>query len=280
MLKQVLFKTILSIITLPIVIGCNNPEENKMSDQTNIIFLHHSTGKRIWRGDVSKIASTLGFNGDVSKWFDNYNKSNNKNFKISETNFPKESPYGWKNYPYDYYNIWDKNAGNKPFNEESTLEILTAKYDVIIFKHCFPVSNIKPNESTADINSELKTLDNYKLQYNALKEKMLQFPDSKFIIWTPTAQVERKTNKEEAGRANEFSEWVKTEWDVKGDNIYLWDFRELQVEGGLYFKDEYADSPNDSHPNERFSHSIVPLFSKRVVDIIEGRGDSSSLTGK
>lgn len=44
---------------------------------------------------------------------------------------------------------------------------------------------------------------------------MLQFPDSKFIIWTPTAQVERKTNKEEAERANEFSEWVKTEWDVK-----------------------------------------------------------------
>lgn len=279
MLKQVLFKTILSIITLPIVIGCNNPEENKMSDQTNIIFLHHSTGKRIWRGDVSKIASTLGFNGDVSKWFDNYNKSNNKNFKISETNFPKESPYGWKNYPYDYYNIWVKNAGNKPFNEEPTLEILTAKYDVIIFKHCFPVSNIKPNESTADINSELKTLDNYKLQYNALKEKMLQFPDSKFIIWTPTAQVERKTNKEEAERANEFSEWVKTEWDVKGDNIYLWDFRALQVEGSLYFKNEYADGPTDSHPNEKFSHLIAPYFCKRVVDIIEDEGDSSSLTG-
>lgn len=59
MLKQVLFKTILSIITLPIVIGCNNPEENKMSDQTNIIFLHHSTGKRIWRGDVSKLQVLL-----------------------------------------------------------------------------------------------------------------------------------------------------------------------------------------------------------------------------
>lgn len=280
MIKKKAYKIFFTLLAFAILIGCNNPEENTMSDQTNIIFLHHSTGKRIWRGDVSKIANAIGFSGDVSKWFDDYNKNKNKNYVISETNFPKESPYGWRNYPYDYYNIWVKNAGDKPFKDEPTLEILTSKYDVIIFKHCFPVSNIKPNTESADINSEEKTLDNYKLQYNALKEKMLQFPDTKFIIWTPTAQVEKKTNIDEAKRANEFSEWVKTEWDVKGDNIFLWDFRALQVEGGLYFKDEYADSPTDSHPNKEFSHQIAPFFCNRVVNVIEDRGDSSDLTGK
>jgi len=280
MTKNILLYSVVLLSVLVLIIGCENTEEADMKDQTNIIFLHHSTGNRIWRGDLSKIADKLGFNGDVNKWFDNYKKNDGKNYKINESDFPKESPYGWRNFPFDYYNIWVKNAGNKPYKDEPTLEILTTKYNVIVFKHCFPVSNIKPDLEVPDINSDTKTLANYKLQYAALKEKLLSFPDTKFVIWTPTAQVEQKTNDEEAKRADEFSEWVKTDWDVKGDNIYLWDFRELQVEGGLYFKDEYADSPTNSHPNKKFSNKVAPYFCRRLVDIIEGRGDTSNLTGK
>ena len=273
-------KLIISLVAILFFVSCNNSEEKKMDNQTNIIFLHHSTGNRIWRGGLSKIADKLGFNGDVSKWFDNYSQKNSKNYKITETNFPKESPYGWNNYPYDYYNIWVKNAGEKPYKEEPTLEILTKKYDVIIFKHCFPGSNIKPNDEQPDINSSKKTLDNYKLQYEALKKKMLEFPNTKFILWTLTAQLESQSGEGEAERANEFYEWVKTDWDNTGDNIYLWDFREFQVEGGLYFKNEYADAENNSHPNSNFSSKVAPYFCKRVVDIIEERGDMSNLTGK
>ncbi len=251
-----------------------------MENQINIIFLHHSTGRCIWNGGLSKIPSKLGFDGDVEKWFDNYNQENSKNYKIKENNFPQKSPYGWSNYPYDYYNIWVKNAGDQPYKEEPTLEILTKKYDVIIFKHCFPVSSIGGESSAPDINSDVRTLGNYKLQYDALKKKLLEFPNTKFIVWTPTALVENRTSKEEAERANEFSEWVKNVWDTKGDNIYLWDFRELQVEGGLFFKNSCAASADDSHPNNKFSETIAPYFCKRIVDVIEGRGDIESLTGK
>ena len=69
-------------------------------------------------------------------------------------------------------------------------------------------------------------------------------------------------------------------WDVKDDNIFLWDFRELQVEGGLFFKNEFAVSANDSHPNSEFSKTVAPYFCKRIVDVIEGRGDIGNLTGK
>ena len=251
-----------------------------MENQTNIIFLHHSTGRCIWNGDLSKIAKKLGFDGDVENWFDKYNNKNGKNYKITESDFPKKSPYGWNNYPYDYYNIWVKNAGDKPFKEEPTLEILTKQYDVIIFKHCFPVSNIKADSANPDIDSDIKTLGNYKLQYEALKKKLLEFPETKFILWTPTALVESRTSKDEAERANEFSEWVKTVWDTKDDNIFLWDFRELQVEGGLFFKNEFAVSANDSHPNSEFSKTVAPYFCKRIVEVTEGRGDITSLSGK
>jgi hypothetical protein len=270
----------LTFFSLLIFYSCKNTEDTKMENQTNIIFLHHSTGRSIWNGDLSKIAKKLGFNGDVENWFDEYNKKNGKNYKIIDSDFPKKSPYGWNNYPYDYYNIWVKNAGEKPFKEEPTLEILTKQYDIIIFKHCFPVSSIKADTANPDIDSDIKTLANYKLQYEALKKKLLEFPETKFIVWTPTALVENRTSKDEAERATQFSEWVKTVWDIKGDNIFLWDFRKLQVEGGLFFKNEFAVSRNDSHPNSEFSKTVATYFCKRIIDVTEGRGDITSLTGK
>ncbi len=261
-------------------ISCNNSEESNMENQINIIFLHHSTGQNIWEGGVSNFAKKFGYEADVIEWFNKYNKQNNKNYNIVETNFPKKTPYGWNNYPYDYYNIWVKNAGDEPYMEEPTLEILTKKYDVIIFKHCYPVSSIKADTISPDINSDVKTLANYKLQYEALKKKLNEFPDTKFIIWTPTALAEKATNIDEAKRANEFSDWVKNVWDTKDDNILLWDFRSLQVEEGYFFKNSFCKSEVDSHPNQDFAESVVPYFCNRIVKVIEGKGDVTSITGK
>jgi hypothetical protein len=67
---------------------------------------------------------------------------------------------------------------------------------------------------------------------------------------------------------------------VAGDHIYIWDFYELETEGGLYLKQDYAEAAGNSHPNASFSATVAPLFAQRVVDVIEGRGDTSSLTGK
>lgn len=271
-------KYFLILITISLI-SCDSIKEIEMKKQTRIIFLHHSTGNRIWRGALSKIADKLGLSGDVEKWFNNYNKKKNVNYIIKEREFPKASPYGWNNFPFDYYNIWVKNAGSSHYLGEPTLELLTKDYDVIIFKHCFPVSNMQESNSKADINSPEKTLNNYKLQYQAIKKKLLEFRSTKFLIWTPTAQLESQTNINEAQRAREFYEWVKNVWDTEGDNIFLWDFRKLQTEESLFFKDEYAETLNNSHPNKIFSSKVYPYFCKRIVDVIENRGDSTSRTG-
>jgi len=279
MLVNSLFRIFLTLILI-FFLSCKNSEDINMENQVNIIFLHHSTGRNIWEGGLSNFGRKLGFDPDVVDWFSDYNSEHGKNYKIIENDFPKNSPYGWNNYPYDYYNIWVKNAGDQPYKEEPTLEILTKQYDIIIFKHCFPVSNIKPDSAAPDIDSAVKTLGNYKLQYNALKQKLNEFPDTKFIVWTPAALVKNETNKDEAERTKEFTDWVINSWDSKDDNIFLWDFRELQVEGGLYFKNEYARNENNSHPNAKFSKAVAPYFCQRIVDVIKGRGDTGSLTGK
>jgi len=112
--------------------------------------------------------------------------------------YPKSSPYGWHNYPYDYYKIWVKNGRNNDFMEESTLEMLTKKYQVIIFKHCFPVSIIQANKESCNINSDFKCTTDYKLQYLALREKLSEFPNAKFILFTGAAQIKSQITENEA----------------------------------------------------------------------------------
>jgi hypothetical protein len=246
-----------------------------------IMFLHHSTGQVVWLGTTSKVSSKIFGKSAVKSWIDSYNKKNNTRCEIEEMNFPTTGEgYPWANYPYDYYNIWVKHAGDASYQGEPTLEMLTKTYDVIIWKHCYPVGNILPDAGTASVDSAEKRLENYKLQYAALKEKMRSFPNTKFIVWTGAALTEATTSPEEAQRTREFFDWVKAEWDESGDNIFLWDFYALETEGGSYLKQEYASGPKNPHPTPDFGERVAPLFAQRIIDVIDGRGDSTSLTGK
>lgn len=257
--------------TLPLVLVLASPllavaapkEQTPLPATTKIIFLHHSTGEVIW-------------NGGVPDWFAAWNKAHGTRYTIEERAFPSGDPYPWNNYPYDYWNIWVKHAGAKAYQKEPTLEMLTKDYQLIVFKHCFPVSGIDA-DGTPDIASEDKTLANYKLQYNALKAKLRSFPNVRFVVWTGAALLAPETSPEQADRAKQYFEWVKTSWDETGDNIYVWDFFALETDGGRYLTK--AHGSGDSHPNEKFAAEVAPLFCQRLIDVIGGKGDTASITG-
>lgn len=257
------------ILVMCFLISC----ESKSDKMQKTIFLHHSTGLSIVRGKTNRYVYKLTNWGEAKSYIRKYNRSSKIKHRFTAREFPAREEYGWKNYPYDYYNIWVKNAGDKAFKNEPTLEMLTKDYDVIAFKHCFPVSKIMEDTGTPDINSEEKRLENYKLQYQALKEKMHEFPDTRFILWTPVISVERKLTAEQARRTLEFYNWIITEWNESGDNIYLWDFYKYATEGNLYLMDKYATSSTNSHPNKEFSSRLAPLFAQYVIDVAEGRMD-------
>lgn len=238
-----------------------------LSTNSRIIFLHHSTGENIW-------------NGGVPNWFTQFNTAQSTNYQITEQAFPKRTPYGWKNDPYDYWNIWVNNAGDTPYLEEPTLEILTQDYEVIVWKNCYVASDVLEDIGVPDITSNEKRVENYKLQYQALKAKMHEFPDNRFVVWVGPAYVAAATDPAQASRAGDFYDWVRNQWDEPDDNIYLWDFRQLETEGGLYMKDEYAVSTVDSHPNATFSATVAPFLGQRIVDVIQGRGETGSRTGQ
>ena len=239
-------------------------DQGSLPVKSRIIFLHHSTGEVIW-------------NSGVSEWFTKHNKANGTRYSIEERAFPSGDPYPWNNYPYDYWNIWVRHAGSSAYMTEPTLEMLTKDYQLIVFKHCFPASAVEP-DGTPDITSEEKTLVNYRLQYNALKAKLRLFPKTRFVVWTGAALRAADTAPDQAERAKQFFDWVKSSWDEMGDNIYVWDFFALETDGGRYLAPAHASE--DSHPNTKFAAEVAPLLCRRLIDVIAGRGDSGSITGK
>lgn len=275
---------VISFFAAACIIGLMSCSDGNDPDGIKIAFLHHSTGGVIWEGDISNVDPKIKENHPELKaqlplLFANYNQVHSKNYVVKDIVFPKAKPYGWNNYPYDYYNIWVKNAGERAFMKEPTLEILTKQYQVIIFKHCYPSSNILADNDSPDVNSDIKTLQNYKLQYLALRDKIRQFSDVKFILFTGAVQVKTFLKEDEALRARDFNHWVTQEWDQSDDNIFIWDLYQLQTEGGLYFKEEYAVSPNDSHPNKEFADNAANLLFNRIIDIVENNGVTTDLTG-
>ena len=185
----------------------SDPEQP--DDGIDIVFLHHSTGGVIW-------------DGGVPGWFDAYNAAHGTTYRITDREYPGDG-YPWDNYPYDYWNIWVRHAGDKPYKKQATLEILTRDHDVIVWKHCYPVSAVQADTGSPRVRSDVRSLENYKLQYEALRDKMHEFPDTRFIVWTGAARVQAATDEAQAMRARDFFAWVVETWDEPGDNIYVWD---------------------------------------------------------
>ncbi len=239
-----------------------------LNGTVRVAYLRHSTGGVIWDGGVEEFIAS-------------YASAHGKSYPINKITYPDTSGgYPWANYAYDYWNLWVAHQGTSRDRGELNLDDLAKDYDVIMFKHCFPMSAVEADEPSSSVSSEAKTLANYKLQYAALKARMHSFPQKRFLVWTGAALTVGDTNPANAQRAKEFFDWVKTTWDEPGDNIYVWDFYALETEGTLYLKPEYAAGANDSHPNATFATMVAPYIGQRIIDVIEGRGDTGSLTGK
>jgi hypothetical protein len=238
----------------------------------NVIFIHHSTGSGVYNGGKG-----------LPQWFTDYNSSNSTSYTISEVSYPND-PYEWANYPYDYWNLWI-NSGQCD-NAQSGIRCLdwfTSNYNVIIFKHCFPGAEILADEGSPLVSSSRKSIENYKLQYRALRTLMDSYPANKFIVWTLAPLHRNATNTESAARARQFVNWVKSEWlteDSKAHpNIFVFDFFGYAAESNptpvngnvncLKYEYEGSHDGSDSHPNSTANSTIMPLFGQFIVNVIK-----------
>jgi hypothetical protein len=258
-----------SLIFLAIALSCNVVFAQK------VIFLHHSTGGGVYN------------EGNVSAWFEDYNSKNLTNYEITERAYP-DSPYPWENYPYDYWNLWINGACNNDNSKTECLSSIAAKYDVIIYKHCFPGAGIGEDEAENSVSSSYKSLGNYKLQYRALRTLMDSHPNNKFIVWTLAPLHRNATDSASAARAAQFVNWVKNQWlseDGKShSNIFVFDFWGNVAESSanpshgkvncLKYDYEGSHDGDDSHPNTQANQNVGPIFGQFIVDCIKQNNTS------
>lgn len=253
-----------SLIFLVLTLICNLALAQK------VVFLHHSTGGGVYN------------EGNVAQWFDTYNSQNSTNYEITERAYP-DSPYPWENYAYDYWNLWINGACNNDKSGTECLSSIATKYDVIIYKHCFPGAGIGEDEAEKSVSSSYKSLGNYKLQYRALRTLMDSYPNNKFIVWTLAPLHRNATDSASAARAAQFVNWVKTQWlseDGKSHpNIFVFDFWGYVAETNanpsqgkvncLKYDYEGSHDGDDSHPNTQANQNVGPIFGQFIVDCIK-----------
>ena len=248
------------------------------SQKNKAIFLVHSTG------------SNLFSEGKVADWVKTYNSANGTDFQITTRSYPN-TPWPWENYPYDYWKLWvDKSCNNANSNIEC-LASIAKDYDLVIFKHCFPGAEIDPDTGKPNIASNRKSLENYKLQYRALRTLMDEMPDKKFMVLTLVPLHRLSVSAECAMRANEFVNWVKKQWLTedgrKHSNIFIFDFFSLAAEMNenpakgkqfcLKYDYESNHTSDDSHPNTLAYQTIGPAFAQAVVKALSTNNSATSM---
>jgi hypothetical protein len=226
---------------------------------TNVIFLHHSTGKSlIAQGDVRALLAERGY----AFWDHDYNTvgltrpdgtRTGTSYDVPELNPGTRG--GGNTDPEGLALLFAQPAHDPPDNAFSRL----LQHEVLIFKSCFPNSAIKSAEM----------LEQHRAWYLGMRDVIDQHPDKIFILLTTPPLHPAGTTLEHAARARALSNWLRSdEFLIGHPNLFVFDFFGLLADSETnMLRSEYQiDSDTaDSHPNALANQTIGPLF----VDFVD-----------
>lgn len=208
-----------------------------------IIFLHHSVGHNlIEQGNVREGLTALGYefydhgyNGDGLRLADG---------TYTGTNF--DVP-GDNTDPDGFAEIFTQPLHDPPDNTFSHL----MQYDIIIFKSCYPNSNIESDEQLAQ----------YQAYYLSIRDRMDQYPNKLFILLTIPPEVPGNSDAQAVARARTFANWLQsTEYLSRHPNVRVFDFFDLLAGEDNFLRSDYRFDNYDGHPNEQANRDIGPIF--------------------
>ncbi len=276
------FHKLLFVALLSVLVGLfSSPAQAQTDDPSppdnlvKLIFIHHSVGENWLTDGDGNLGRTLGEN----------------NYFVSDTN------YGWGpdsiGDATDYYNWYDWFLGpesgryldalysesGQNSSDTRTLSDPGGENQIIIFKSCFPNSDLggNPNEAAAD--GEWYTVGHAKYVYNQLLGYFNSRPDKLFIVITPPPLLDST----HAENAREFSRWLVEDWLIENDypfnNVAVWDlhntltnpdnhhrFQDGAIEHTINHGNGilYYDSDGDEHPNsvgnQKATAEFVPML--------------------
>ena len=264
-------KKIIVIILLASLLIAATPHQAP-ERPVKLIFIHHSTGENWLADGYGDLGKTLGEN----------------NYFVSDTN------YGWgpdgigdrtdipdwvewfasdetPTYMDALFNEVEQNS-----SYTRTLADPGGENEIIMFKSCFPNSNLdgNPNDPPGDYGD--LTVAGAKYVYNTILETFAVHPDKLFIVVT-APPLSDDTN---AANARAFNNWLVNDWlaDYEGTNVAVFDFYDVLTGHGTAGDTLYYPS-GDDHPNEEGSRIATAEFLPQLNNAYKRwqAGDTSAL---
>ena len=223
----------------------------------NVCFLHHSCGSNwIREGKIRE--------GLTDKGFDFYDHGYNGQGLTLPSG--KKAGYSYKvpddnTNPDGFATIFAQENHTPPDNTLSYL----LQHDVIIFKSCYPVSDIKM----------YATLEEYKDYYRIVAHNTDKYPDKLFVIVTQPPLVKKGSCcKLTAANARSFVNWLKSDEFLSGHpNLVTFDWFDLLAEDNKNMgnfnnlRTEYSKGDGDSHPNKKANEETAPAFIDFISEV-------------
>ncbi len=253
--------------------GANAQElDPSAPDETiKLIFIHHSCGEN-WLADGNgELGRILGLN----------------NYFVSDTN------YGWGpdsiGDATDYYNWYDWFVGPESWRYLAALYAESGQNSdytrhlsdpggenrIILFKSCFPNSDLSGRGTDPANPDEWYTVGHAKYIYNQLLDYFITRPDKLFVVITPPPLLDPAN----ALNAREFSRWLVEDWLTENEyplnNVAVWDFHNILTNANNHHRyldgrveylinigpgTLYYDSFGDEHPNQRGNQKATEEF--------------------
>ncbi len=185
----------------------------KTKFEKSVFFIHHSTGEIYWEGGMQAALENAGYNASAP-WWD------------GDTD------------PQNFYS---------EFTNAATWKLLDS-YDIIIFKSCFPAS---------DIDSDAE-LEDYREWYNQLYSVYENHQDKLFVPMSTPPLLQENTTAAAALRSLDFENWLLTDYknDYSGSNLAPFGLHSLLSDSAGYLAADFIADPGDDHPNS-YSGQIV-----------------------
>ncbi len=226
-------------------------------DYRNVVFLHHSVGRGlIEQGSMRELFTQAGY----QFWDHDYN--------YPGLTDPTGQVLGYNyNVPADntdpdgLLNIFTQPVYGLPINTLSGL----MQHDVIMFKSCYPASNISTDEE----------LEQRKSWYLKMRDFMDQHRDKIFVLVTPPPLNPAETSAAAAQRARAIATWLTSAEFLSGhSNLFTYDLFDRLAENDAAKVDVYMlrqdyRSGTDSHPTQVANERIGPDLVQFVVQSID-----------
>ncbi len=212
----------LFFMALSVIVSLSGPalglETGAPAEPIKLIFIHHSCGENWLADDHGQLGRALSQN----------------NYFVSDTN------YGWgpdsigdrtdiinwpewfigPNSPTYLAGLFTESAQNSPYSR--TLRDPGGENRIIMFKSCFPNSNLEGRPNDPPKTGHDLTVGNAKAIYNQLLSFFATRPDKLFIVVTAPPVRDRS----HSANARAFNTWLAKDWlqGYQGNNVAVFDF--------------------------------------------------------